>query len=187
MPLGTWELVLMDEEEPPRKSADDVLALLGELGIEHDTQVHRPVFTVVEAKAERGDLSGAHIKNLFLRNNKGRMWLITCLEDRQLDLRRLGKAIGAGRLSFASPERLMRYLGVIPGAVTPLGIVNDRDGAVTLVLDSAINRFRTVNVHPLVNTMTTALAPADLVRFAVHHGHPPELVDLGEFLRSASG
>ena len=162
--------------------SDDVLELLAVLGIEHQTWEHAAVFTVDEAKAERGDLAGAHIKNLFLRNKKGRMWLVTCLEDRQLDLRRLGAALGAGRLSFASLERLARYLGVIPGAVTPLAVVNDTQRAVEFVIDEAIFDQRRVNVHPIVNTMTTAMRPADLLRFTEHAGHPANVLDLGEYL-----
>ena len=162
--------------------AEGVLELLAELGIAHRTWTHAPVFTVDEAKAERGDLEGAHIKNLFLRNKKGRMWLVTCLEDRRLDLRRLGSALGAGRLSFASVERLSKHLGVIPGAVTPLAVVNDTQGLVELVLDKAIFGHPLVNVHPILNSMTTALHPEDLLRYAEHTGHPGRVVDLGEFL-----
>ena len=96
-------------------SPQQLFARLAELGIAHRTVEHPPVFTVEEAKALRGNLPGHHIKNLFLRNKKEEMWLVVALEDRTIDLKRLGGTLGAGRLSFGSPERLAKYLGVEPG------------------------------------------------------------------------
>lgn len=155
-----------------------LLARLDALGIDYRCVTHPPVFTVEEAKALRGELPGAHIKNLFLRNKKGRMWLVTCLEDREIDLKALGERLEAGRFSFGSAERLMTYLGVRPGAVTPFAVINDTAGAVTMVLDSGVIGAGLVNCHPLVNTMTTALAPEDLVRFLEAEGHAPLLLKL---------
>ncbi len=141
---------------------------------------HPPVYTVEEAKALRGELPGAHIKNLFLRTKKGAMWLVVSLEDRALDLKKLGDLLGAGRFSFGSAGRLMTHLGVRPGAVTPFAVINDRDNLVRLVIDSALLGHERVNAHPLVNDMTTAVSPADLLRFAEAEGHPAEIVDLGQ-------
>ncbi|SMF09578.1 Ala-tRNA(Pro) hydrolase [Tistlia consotensis] len=154
-----------------------LLARLAELGIAQSTVEHPPVFTVEEAKALRGKLPGAHVKNLFLRNKKGRMWLLSCLEDRDIDLKVLGERLEAGRLSFGSAERLMSYLGVRPGAVTALAVVNDRTKAVQLVLDRALTEIDPVNLHPLVNTMTTALSPAGLRAFCQATDHEPQLLD----------
>ncbi len=98
-------------------------------------------------------------------------------EHREIDLKALGERIGAGRLSFGSAERLMKYLGVLPGAVTPFGVLNDRQGKVAVVLDSALPEQDPVNCHPLVNTMTTALSGRDLVRFLESTGHSPQLLD----------
>jgi Ala-tRNA(Pro) deacylase len=162
----------------PPATPDDLFARLAGLGIEAPTVEHPPVFTVEEAKALRGELPGAHIKNLFLRNKKGAMWLVTCLEDRQIDLKKLAAALGAGRFSFGSAERLMRHLGILPGAVTPFAVINDKTGAVQVVLDKAMLAQNPVNCHPLVNDMTTALAAAELVRFLEDVGHPPEVLDL---------
>jgi Ala-tRNA(Pro) deacylase len=150
---------------------------LDQLGIAHRTVEHPPVYTVEEAKALRGDLPGHHIKNLFLRNKKEEMWLVVALEDRAIDLRRLGDVLGAGRLSFGSADRLKRYLGVEPGSVTPLSLANDEARAVKLVLDRGVADGGPVNAHPLVNTMTTALAPADLLRFFEATGHTPRWLD----------
>jgi Ala-tRNA(Pro) deacylase len=154
-----------------------LFARLDQLGIAHRTVEHPPVFTVEEAKALRGNLPGHHIKNLFLRNKKEEMWLVVALEDRAIDLKRLGEVLGAGRLSFGSADRLKRTLGVEPGSVTPLSLVNDGARAVQLVLDRGVADGGPVNAHPLVNTMTTALAPADLLRFFAATGHTPRWLD----------
>ena len=154
-----------------------LFARLDQLGIAHRTVEHPPVFTVEEAKALRGNLPGHHIKNLFLRNKKEEMWLVVALEDRAIDLKRLGEVLGAGRLSFGSADRLKRHLGVEPGSVTPLALVNDEARAVQLVLDRGVADGGPVNAHPLVNTMTTALAPADLLRFFEATGHTPRWLD----------
>ena len=158
---------------------EDLLARLDELGIAARTFTHPPVHTVAEAKARRGEIEGAHIKNLFLRNKKGAMWLVTCLEDRDIDLKALGQALGAGRFSFASAARLMTYLGVLPGAVTPFAVINDTEGKVQVVLDRALLDCDPVNAHPLVNDRTTAISPGDLVRFLEATGHPPRFLDFG--------
>src|SRR5229473_8234810 len=159
------------------QSPQQLFARLQELGIAQRTVKHPPVFTVEEAKALRGDLPGHHVKNLFLRNKKEEMWLVVALEDRAVDLKWLGEALGAGRLSFGSAERLKRHLGVEPGSVTPLALINDPGGAVRLALDRGLGDGGPVNVHPLVNTMTTAVAPADLLRFFAATGHAPRWLD----------
>ncbi len=159
-------------------TVEDLFARLEGLGIAARTVEHPPVFTVEEAKALRGELPGAHIKNLFLRNKKGAMWLVVCLEDRQIDLKALAAALGAGRFSFGSAERLMQHLGILPGAVTPFAVINDKAGAVQVVLDKAMLADGPINCHPLVNHMTTALAPDGLVRFLEAEDHAPLVLDL---------
>src|SRR5215203_7494244 len=116
-------------------SPQQLFAKLAALGIAQHTVEHPPVFTVEQAKEHRGVLPGHHIKNLFLRNKKEEMWLVVALEDRAIDLKRLGEVLGAGRLSFGSADRLKRHLGVEPGSVTPLSLINDEARAVRLVLD----------------------------------------------------
>jgi Ala-tRNA(Pro) deacylase len=161
-------------------SPDHLFAHLEGLGIRTRTVQHPPVFTVDEAKALRGDLPGAHIKNLFLRNKKGEMWLVVAEESRPIDLKALGERLGAGRLSFGSPERLMSYLGVAPGAVTPFALINDREGRVKVAIDKAVLERDPVNCHPLANDMTTAIAPRDLLAFIESSGHKPMILDLGD-------
>lgn len=159
-------------------SPRQLLARLDALGIAHQNHEHAAVFTVEEAKALRGELKGGHIKNLFLRNKKEEMWLVVAEEDKRIDLKALGERLGAGKLSFGSPDRLLRYLGVLPGAVTPFGIINDKERKVKVVLDRDLMGLDPLNAHPLVNTMTTALAPMDLVRFLEAEGHIPMMMDL---------
>jgi Ala-tRNA(Pro) deacylase len=154
-----------------------LFARLDALGLAHSTVEHAPVFTVEQARAHRGELPGHHIKNLFLRNKKEAMWLVVALEDREIDLKRLGEALGAGRLSFGSPERLRRHLGVEPGSVTPFAVVNDTGRQVTVVLDRGLAEGGPVNAHPLTNTMTTAISFADLSRFFEATGHTPQWLD----------
>jgi Ala-tRNA(Pro) deacylase len=155
-----------------------LLAFLAAHGIAQHTVEHPPVFTVEQAKALRGSLPGAHIKNLFVRNRREEMWLVVALEDAGIDLKRLADHIGAGRLSFGSAERLMRVLGVKAGSVTPFALINDREHRVRLVLDRAVLRHDPVNAHPLVNSMSTAVSPQGLLRFFEATGHPPRLIDL---------
>ena len=159
-------------------SPAELLRRLEALGIPSKTVTHPPVFTVAESKALCGTLPGAHIKNLFLRNKKGVMWLVTCLEDREIDLKALAGALGAGRFSFGSAERLMTYLGVLPGAVTPFAVINDTGGQVRMVLDRGILGNDPVNCHPLVNDMTTALESKDLIRFLEAVDHAPLILDM---------
>jgi Ala-tRNA(Pro) deacylase len=171
----TPDIRLADGQEPA--SAEQLLRRLTELGIEVVTAKHKPVFTVEEAKAHRGEIAGCHTKNLFLRNKKGAMWLVVCLEDRVIDLKTLGRKTGAGNLSFGSAERLMKYLGVIPGAVTPFGVLNDSGGKVRVVLDRDILEREPLNFHPLDNAMTTSIGAADFVRFLEAENHVPSMLD----------
>lgn len=159
-------------------SPQQLLARLDALGIAYRNHSHAAVFTVEEAKALRGELTGGHIKNLFLRNKKEEMWLVVAEEDKRIDLKALGERLGAGKLSFGSADRLLRYLGVLPGAVTPFGIINDKDRKVNVVLDRDLMGFNPVNAHPLVNTMTTALSPQDLVKFLEAEGHKPAIMEV---------
>ncbi len=167
---------MLDTATPPL-TAEQLLARLQTLEIDCKTYDHEPVFTVEESEKIKFEMPGAHSKNLFLRNKKGKMWLFSTLGDKTIDLKRLGDALGAGRLSFGSAERLMDNLGVIPGAVTPFATANDRQGAVNMVLDRDFLAYDIVNFHPLDNTKTTALSPQDLLRFLESVDHPPQILD----------
>lgn len=159
-------------------SRQDLFARLAELGIATETVDHEAVFTVEEsAKLER-DLPGGHIKNLFLKDKKDRLYLIVALESTRVDLKGLPKVLGSDRLSFGRPELLMEVLGVTPGSVTPFAVINDTGRRVTVVLDAGMMHHERLNCHPLENTATTNVARDDLVRFIRACGHEPRVMVL---------
>jgi Ala-tRNA(Pro) deacylase len=155
---------------------DDLFARFNDLGIETTTRDHDPVYTVEEARALRGEIPGGHCKNLFLKDDKGNIWLIVCLEEAQVDLKAAPARIGSRRLSFGKPELLKEVLGVEPGSVTPFGLINDTEKRVNVVLDAAMMAHELVNYHPLENTATTTIRSADLVAFIRSCGHEPKVV-----------
>ena len=157
-----------------------LLEHLGGLGIEYTLHRHPPLLTVEDSKALRGTLPGGHCKNLFLKDKKDNMWLLVCLEDRRIDLKALGAAIGGARLSFGSPDRLMRVLGIKPGAVSPFALINDSACSVKVLLDQEMMALRPLNYHPLSNDMTIAVEPEDLARFIEACGHVSEVIDLSD-------
>jgi Ala-tRNA(Pro) deacylase len=168
------------------ETPESLLARLAALGIETTTTEHAPVFTVAESQALRGTLpkgdDGGHSKNLFLRPAKsgpGPHLLAVLAEDRTLSVNALARAAGAGRVEMAPAEDLRRLLGVEPGSVTPFGMVNAPPGAVRIVLDAGLLRDHGwVHFHPLVNSRTTAIRPADLLRFLESLGHRPEVLEM---------
>jgi Ala-tRNA(Pro) deacylase len=156
---------------------DDLMAMLARLGIATTTVEHPPLFTVEQSRALRGEVPGAHTKNLFLRDKKDRLFLVVAPEDAEIELKHLHRRIGAtGRLSFGSAALLMETLGVSPGAVTAFGPINDTEGRVTVVIDAPLAESDRVNCHPLVNTATTTIASTDLLAFLRATGHEPMIV-----------
>jgi len=152
-------------------SSIQIMQMLDDLGISYALHTHPPLRTVEDSQALRGNIDGAHIKNLYLRDNKKRNFLVVAEESRPIDLKELGQAIGAGRLSFGSPDRLMEFLGVRPGAVSPLTLINDKDHEVKLVYDRHLDEAESINVHPLVNDKTLTMATKGLQQFLDHTGH----------------
>ena len=148
------------------------------LGIHVDVVEHPPVYTVEQSKALRGELPGAHLKNLLLRNKKNQLWLLCALEDTPVDIKSLGERIGSGRLSFANPAQMMETLGVGPGAVTPFGIINDSNGQVIVVLEERVVECELLNFHPLRNDATATIARNDFLRFLEAENHKPVIVAL---------
>tara|TARA_Y100000588_G_C14173874_1_gene890426 strand:+ start:169 stop:681 length:513 start_codon:yes stop_codon:yes gene_type:complete len=142
-----------------------------QLDIVHKTHDHPAVFTVEEAQQHCAHLPGAHCKNLFFKDKKGALWLAVMLDEREVKVKALQRAMGAARLSFGKPELLMEVLGVIPGAVTPFGLINDSKKRVGVFLDAEMMTADLVNFHPLRNDATTAIAPLDLRRFIADCGH----------------
>jgi Ala-tRNA(Pro) deacylase len=159
------------------KTRKDLFARFAELGIAHRTIEHPAVFRVGEGEAVKAALRGGHTKNLFLKDAKGQLWLVSALQDSRIDLKALPSAIGSARLSFGSPDAMASALGVTPGSVTAFALINDERHAVRFVLDAALADADPVNFHPLVNTATTAVSQADFRRFLAALGVEPLIVD----------
>jgi Ala-tRNA(Pro) deacylase len=156
---------------------EELFRRLDALGIAHRTYSHPPVFTVAEAAALRGRLPGGHCKSLFLKDKNDGLWLAVMLEQQRCDLKRLAARLAAPRFSFGGADELFTALGVRPGSVTPFALANDVERRVVPVLDALMLEHDPVNYHPLVNDRTTAIAPADLLRFIGVSGHVPRIVD----------
>jgi len=145
---------------------------LSALGIPFERHEHPPVATALEADEHWAGIDAAHCKNLFLRNQKGnRHYLVIVQHPKRADLRAVADQIGDGKLSFASPERLMTHLGVTPGSVSPFGLINDASHEVRVFLDQALETADRISFHPNINTVTLVLAFADFQRFLAARGN----------------
>jgi Ala-tRNA(Pro) deacylase len=163
----------------PIPVAEPLFALLDSLGVAHSTLEHQAVFHVGEGDEIKAALPGGHTKNLFLKDAKGRLWLVSALQDSRIDLKALPAVIGSAKLSFGSAELMLETLGVTPGSVTAFALMNDKDRRVTFVLDRALLAREPLNFHPLVNTATTAVSAAGFLRLLEALGVTPVLVDFG--------
>jgi Ala-tRNA(Pro) deacylase len=156
-----------------------VLDRLAALGIAYERFEHPPVPTVEAAEKHWAGIDAAHCKNLFLRNQKGnRHYLVIIAHTKRADLRAVANQIGDGKLSFASPERLMTYLGVAPGSVSPAGLINDREHHVRVFLDRDLKAAERISFHPNVNTATLTVSVADFQRLLVDCGNPVRDLDV---------
>lgn len=166
---------------PAPATPADILDHLDAMGITVVTTQHEAAFTVEQSKQITGGIPGAHTKNLFVKDKKGRLFLVVAEHERSIDLKRLHEAIGAsGRLSFCNAEQLMAHLGITPGSVTALSVINDKDGLVTVVFDAGLMHESLINCHPLTNTATTTLPREGLLAFLEASGHKPLIVELPE-------
>ena len=154
-----------------------LIAFFDAHGVDHATTDHQAVFRVGEGEGIKDGIPGAHTKNLFLKDAKGRLWLISAKDDTVIDLKRLHTVIGSARLSFGPAELMVETLGVTPGSVTAFGLVNDTEGRVTFVLDRALADAAQVNFHPLTNTATTTVSQAGFRAFLAALGRTPIVVD----------
>ena len=156
-----------------------ILDRLSSLGIAYERFEHPPVPTVEEAAQHWAGIDAAHCKNLFLRNQKGnRHYLVVMAYTKRADLRAVANQIGDGKLSFASPERLMTYLGVTPGSVSPAGLINDREHHVRVFLDRDLKNAARISFHPNVNTATLTVAFADFQRLLADCGNAMGYIDV---------
>jgi Ala-tRNA(Pro) deacylase len=161
----------------PAFDRDRLLAWMAEHGIDQVTHDHPAVFRVEEGLELKAAMPGAHTKNLFLKDKKGRLWLISARQDTVIDLKRAPSLIGSDRLSFGNETLMWETLGVRPGSVTALSLINDLDRRVTFVLDRRLWDADTVNFHPLTNTATTALDKAAFRRVLELLGREPLVMD----------
>jgi Ala-tRNA(Pro) deacylase len=156
-----------------------VYEVLNRLGIPYTRHEHPPVFTVEQAEQYWTDITGAHCKNLFLRNKKGnRHYLVILLTSKQADLKQLNAKLKEDRLSFGSAERLQKYLGLEPGAVSPFGLINDNQKEVIVIVDQDLRRADRVNFHPNLNTATVGIETADFERFLAWTGNEVRFFEL---------
>ncbi|MFG1227708.1 prolyl-tRNA synthetase associated domain-containing protein [Xanthobacter wiegelii] len=169
----------MTQKSDTPHTPDTLLASLAQNDIPGTTYDHPPVHTVAESQALRGDIPGAHTKNLFLRDGKKTYFLLTLAEDTPVNLKALRGPLGAkGSLSFASPEALMEHLGILPGSVSLLALANDTEGRVRFAIDAALMRADLVGCHPLTNARTTVLTPDALRAFFRLTGHEAMEVEI---------
>ena len=164
-------------EDIPTKPKD-LFKVLELLEIPYDLHRHEPIFTVEEGLHLKAKIPGTHCRNLFLKDKKEKMFLITAANETKIDLKALPEQLDCARLSFASKERLMEHLGIYPGAVTPFAAINDTGHNVTIILDQTMMDAEIMCVHPLDNAMTICLNPTDLLKFFTYTGHNPQILHL---------
>ncbi|MFV0295734.1 MAG: prolyl-tRNA synthetase associated domain-containing protein [Hyphomicrobiaceae bacterium] len=157
---------------------EQLMTRLDDLGIETRTVEHEAVFTVAESDQLHREIEGGHTKNLFLKDAKGRLWLVVAEAHTPVDLKALPKVIGSARLSFGKPELLMEVLGVPPGSVTAFAVINDTGRRVSVVVDQRLMVYDRINCHPLENTATTSIARDDLLAFMRASGVEPQVLPL---------
>ena len=159
------------------KTRPELIGFFDAHGIDHATTEHQAVFRVGEGEEIKHAIPGAHTKNLFLKDAKGRLWLISAQDSTVIDLKRLHPVIGSARLSFGSADLMLATLGVTPGSVTAFALINDTEARVSFVLDRALAQAERVNFHPLTNTATTTISQAGLRTFLVALGVEALVVD----------
>ncbi len=173
--LKTLKTVAMTAAHHTRQS---LLAQLDAWSISTKTVDHEPLFTVEQSTKVHREVEGAHTKNLFLKDKKGALFLVTAEHATQVNLKNLHKKLRCGRLSFGNADLMQAHLGVTPGSVTALAVINDVDHTVTFVLDANLMNAAIINAHPLENTATTSIARDDLLAFVEKTGHDVRIVDL---------
>jgi len=161
----------------PLHDRDSLLAWMADRGIDQLTRDHAAVFRVEEGLELKASMPGAHTKNLFLKDKKDRLWLISARQDTVIDLKDAPRLIGSDRLSFGNEGLTFETLGVRPGSVTALGLINDLERRVTFVLDRNLREAAIVNFHPLTNTATTSLSHAAFIRFLEAIGRDALVID----------
>lgn len=151
---------------------------LNDLAINVEYYEHKPIFTAQEGVEHIAHIPGIGVKNLFLRDKTDRFWLVVMLYHVRLNIKKLGILLGASELQFAKPEELLQCLGITPGSVTPLALINDSRHAVQVILDEACMARDLIQIHPLRNDMTVTIKPQDLLKFIESCGNQYKIVNL---------
>ena len=162
---------------------DDLIRILNDHGFEYFLEEHAPLFTVEDSKSLRGQIEGAHSKNLFLKDAKANFFLISIEESASIDLKKTMQQIQSKKLSFAKPEYLQDILGIEPGSVSPFALLNDTKKQVKFYLDRSFLDSETVNFHPLINTATVNISPQNLVELIEKYHNPVNYIDLENLKR----
>lgn len=163
---------------------EELFAFFDKLDIEHSTVSHPPLFTVEDGKEWHDKIPGLHCKNLFMKDKKGKLWLIVMPGDKRAHLKQLEKEIGSARLSFGKPALLAEIMGIKPGSVTPFALMNDKDRNLTVVLDKDMMAAESINFHPLKNEASTTIKSSDLLKFIKKLGYNPIEADCGEWVEA---
>jgi Ala-tRNA(Pro) deacylase len=163
------------------KGQPELYRILNELSIEFEYHEHPPVPTIEEAIIHWQEYNSGRCKNIFLRNHKGNRHYLVILEHlAQLNIHELEKRLRQGKLTFASDQRLKKYLGVEPGSVSPFGLINDNEKNVHVFIDRKLNDFERLAFHPNDNTATLVISRLALLRFLDYTGNTYEFIDLYE-------
>ncbi len=161
------------------KGQTQLYEVLDKLGISFEYHEHPPLNTIEDAIVHWKDYNSGRCKNIFFRNHKGNRHYLVILEHlRQLDIHDLEKRLRQGKLTFASDHRLLKYLGVQPGSVSPFGLINDTENHVHLFIDEQLNDFERLAFHPNVNTASLVISKADFLRFLEFTGNSYEFIRL---------
>ncbi|PIZ65478.1 prolyl-tRNA synthetase associated domain-containing protein [Candidatus Roizmanbacteria bacterium CG_4_9_14_0_2_um_filter_39_13] len=144
----------------------NIYQVLQDLEIQYAKHEHPAVFTVEDANKYVINTETGHSKNLFLRNRKGNKYYLVVLEsEKKADLKKLAVTLGEKGLSFATEEKLMKYLGLTPGSVSPFGLINDLEKVVTVLIDTELMQNETIGFHPNINTATLVVNTGDFKKF----------------------
>jgi len=162
-------------------SEKKLLTLIEEKGLDFKLYTHEPLSTVEESIKYRGKIDGAHSKNLFLKNKKNQFFLFSCIENTNINIKKITKSLALGNISFANEDYLSLYLGVKPGAVTPFGLLNDIENKVTFYFDSNFLKNQIVNFHPLTNTSTISMKTKDFVDFLIEKKKKVNIYDFNNY------
>ena len=162
-------------------SEKKLLTLIKEKGLDFKLYTHEPLYTVEESIKYRGTIDGAHSKNLFLKNKKNQFFLFSCIENTHINLKKISKSLTLGNISFANENYLSLYLGIKPGAVTPFGLLNDKENKVTFYFDSNFLKNQIVNFHPLTNTSTISMKTKDFINFLIENKKKVNIYDFSNY------